>query len=278
MPASTQKERAILLRNLHTQAGLFVLPNAWDAASARILEETGFPAIATTSSGVAAVFGYLDGQHLPFELLLQMVRAITRVVHIPVSVDLEAGFGSTIAEVVDNVKAIIEAGVVGINLEDTVKKPVRKLVDVAYQVELIQVLRQLAASMDVPLVINARTDVFLLAKDNPAQYVAEAIQRCNAYRQAGADCLFPIGCSNIKLISRLVQGIAGPINVLAGSETPALQELEQLGVARVSFGSGLQGTALKELITTAHELYTQKSYKRISEQALSHVELQQLFK
>ena len=238
MPSITQKDKAIQFRSLHTGSSILVLPNAWDAASARIFEQAGFAAIATTSSGVAAALGYADGERISRDMLVETTERIVRVVNCPVTADIEAGYGDTIEEVLQTIKAIIDAGAVGINIEDSTKGQARKLLDIPYQVELLKVLRQLAKSMDVPFVINARTDVFLLGRGDPADYVEEAVRRANAYREAGADCFFPIGLSDASVIANLVQAISWPINILAGSNSPSIAELARLGVARVSFGSG----------------------------------------
>lgn len=278
MTAVSQKDKAIQFRSLHMGSPILVLPNAWDAASARLLEYAGFPAIGTTSSGVAATFGYPDGQRLSRELLIGMTAHITRVVDCPVSADIEAGYGNTIEEVVRTVQAIIEAGAVGINIEDSLKQQEKALVDVSFQVELIQALRRLGESMDIPLVINARTDVFLLAIGDPAGRFEHAVRRANAYRQAGADCLFFIGVSDASTIGQLVQATDGPINILAGPKSPSIPELTQLGVARVSFGSGLMRAALGELRLVAQELLEHGTYQHMAEKGLSNAELQRLWR
>lgn len=276
MTSSTQKAKAVQFRELHSGPSLLVLPNAWDAASACILEQAGFQALATTSSGVAAALGYPDGQHISRDMLVEVVAHITRVVTCPVSVDLEAGYGNTLAEVLQTVKALLDAGAVGINIEDSTKHQAKSLVDVSFQVELLKAIREMASSMDVPLVMNARTDVFLLAIGDPARRFEEAVQRLNAYRQAGADCLFPIGVSDAGTIANLVQAINGPINVIAGPPAPSLAELARLGVARVSFASGLMRATLAHLRRIARELLEQGTYTTMSE-LISGAEFRSLF-
>src|SRR5205807_1028144 len=174
---TTQKDKAVQFRSLHFGPPILVLPNAWDAASARIFEQAGFPAIATTSSGVAASLGYPDGQHISRDMLVEVVRHITRVVTCPVTVDIEAGYGDSIKEVLQTVRATIDAGAVGINVEDSTKEQGRRLVDVSYQVELLKAIQELSSSLDMPLVINARTDVFLLPSGDPAHRLEQAVQR-----------------------------------------------------------------------------------------------------
>ncbi|MGH2497539.1 MAG: isocitrate lyase/PEP mutase family protein [Ktedonobacteraceae bacterium] len=277
MALITQKEKANQFRQLHSAPDMLVLPNAWDAASACILEQAGFQAIATTSSGVAASLGYPDGQHISRDMLLGVVENITRVVACPVSIDIEAGFGESIEEVVKIVEAIIRAGAVGINIEDTTKQGQPSLVDIAYQVELLKAIQEAAASMDVPLVINARTDVYLLPGDEAASRFERAVERANAYLQAGADCAFPIGVSDAPTIARLVKAIAGPINIIAGPPAPALTELAQLGVARVTFASGLMRATLGHLQHIARELLANGTYTNMGEHLLSGRDFRSLF-
>lgn len=277
MTSTTQKTRAIQFRNLHSGPPILVLGNAWDAASARIFEQAGFPAIATTSSGVAASLGYPDGQHISRDMLIELVRHITRAVTCPVTVDMEAGYGDTIEEVLQTVRATIQAGAVGINIEDSTKGQDRRLVDIPYQVELLKAIQELSSSMDMPLVINARTDVFLLPSGDPAHRLEQAAQRGKAYLQAGADCIFPIGAGDAQTIGDLTRAINGPINILAGPTTPSIPELAQLGVARVSFGAGQMRAVLGRLRRIAHELLEQGTYTSMAEEMISSAELRSLF-
>lgn len=277
MTDTNQKEKTTLFRSLHAGSSILVLPNAWDAASAAIFEQVGYAAIATTSSGVAAALGYADGQHIGKDLLIESTARIVRAVACPVTVDIEAGYGEEIEEVLQTVKAIIEVGAVGINIEDSRKGEEASLVDSEFQVELVQAIRQLGITMDVPLVINARTDVFLLGRGNPANHLDEAVRRAIAYRQAGADCLFPIGVSDAGIIARLAQEIHGPINILASPATPTIPELAKLGVARISFGGGLLRATLGHLRLIAQELLEQRTYLNMSQTILSGTEFRNLF-
>ena len=277
MNSTLQKEKAIQFRGFHQGPPLLVLPNVWDAASARIIEQAGFLAIATTSSGVAAALGYSDGQHISREMMIDAIAHITRVVECPVTADIEAGYGNTIEEVLETVKAVIMTGAVGINIEDSLKQQEKTLVDIAYQVELIQALRELATLMDVPFVINARVDVFLLAIGEPESRFEHAVQRANVYLQAGADCIYPIGILDRTLISNLVKAINGPINILGGSPGPPLPELAQLGVARVSLAGSLIRSALGHVRAIAQELFESGTYTKMNAEALSGSEFRTLF-
>lgn len=272
-----QKERAVQFREFHYGSPMLVLANVWDAASARVVEQAGFRAVATTSSGVAAALGYQDGQQISRAVLIEVLKHIARVVECPVTVDIEAGYGSSIAEVVQTVREVIATGVVGINIEDSLIHDKTALADLDYQVKLIKALRELAVSLDVPFVINARVDVFLRAIGRPEDRFELAVHRANAYLQAGADCVYPIGALESDTIANLVQAIDGPINILGGSTTLTLSELEQRGVARVSLASGLLRSALGHIRAIARELLEQGTYTRLHDQALSSAELGALF-
>ncbi len=277
MSSKIQKERAAQFRRFHHEAPLLVLPNVWDAASACIVEQAGFRAIATTSSGVAAALGYSDGQHISRDMLIEAIARITRVVECPVTADIEAGYGNSIEEVLQTVKAVITTGVVGINIEDSLKQQEKALADASYQVELIKALRELATSMDMPLVLNARVDVFLLAIGEPESRFEHALQRANAYLQAGADCIYPIGILDRNMIANLVKDIDGPINILGGPPAPTLPELAQLGVARVSLAGGLMRSVLGHLRTIAQELREHGTYASMNTKALSSSDFRSLF-
>lgn len=278
MASENQKHKAAQFRAMHHGPSILILPNAWDAASARIFEQAGFKAVATTSSGVAAALGYPDGQRISRDMLVAVVAHMARVVECPITVDIEAGFGNTIEERLETVKAVIDAGAVGINIEDSTKGQVHSLVDTSFQVELLQAIRELALSIDVPLVLNARIDVFLLKIGDPVTRFEEAVRRGNAYKQAGADCLFPIMLSDAPTVANLVQAINAPVNILAGPATPTIPELAQLGVARVSFGSGMMRATLARLRHIAHELLEQSTYTTMIEETLSGAELSSLVK
>jgi 2-methylisocitrate lyase-like PEP mutase family enzyme len=277
MSSREQKEKAVQFRQFHHEVPLLVLPNVWDAASARIVVQAGCRAIATTSSGVAAALGYRDGQQISRDMLIEALARITRVVECPVTADIEAGYGNTIDEVLQTVKEVITTGVVGINIEDSLTHQEQALVEISYQVEQIKALRQLANSMDVPFVINARVDVFLLAIGEPESRFEQAVQRANAYLQAGADCVYPIGMLDRDLIANLVKAINGPINILGGPPAPTLPELARLGVARVSLASGLMRSVLGHLRAIAQELLEHGTYASMKTEALSGSEFRSLF-
>ena len=189
----TQTEMARDFIELHRGPKILVLPNAWDVASARIFEDAGFPAIGTSSAGVAFSLGYPDGEKIPREEMLAVVRRIAKAVDVPVTADVEAGFGSTPEEVADTARAVIAAGAVGMNLEDGVEGKPEFLADVNRQKEIIRAVLEAAEAAGVPFVLNARTDIFLYGIGPAETRLARAIERLNAYHAAGAQSLFAPG-------------------------------------------------------------------------------------
>jgi 2-methylisocitrate lyase-like PEP mutase family enzyme len=234
---STLAELAERLRGLHHAADPLVLPNVWDAATAHNVVEAGFPAVATTSSGVSAALGYADGEHTPADEMFAAVARIARVsAEVPVTADIESGYGLSPEEVVAR---LLEAGAVGCNLEDTDHSAGGHTLRAAeWHAQRIADVRAAARARGVNVVINARADVFLRGPAESA--VEEAIRRGKLYLQAGADCVFPIGASEEAGIVAMVKGIPGPINVIPGFRgAPSLARLREIGVRRISYAGGL---------------------------------------
>lgn len=271
-----QRERAVRFRGLHRGPGILLLCNVWDVASARVVEEAGFPAIATTSAGIAWSLGFADGQHAPFGEVLSAVARIVRAVAVPVNADIEAGFGETPEEAARNCRAIVECGAVGVNLEDGTSGHDR-LVEIPLHCEKIHAAKEAAADAGGDLVINARTDVFLDAIGDPGTRFDEAVGRCNAYRAFGADSLFVPGVADEAVISGLVKAIDGPLNILGGPETPPIARLESLGVARVSLGSGPMRATLGHLRRVARELLDAGTCGVLAADAIPYAESNDLF-
>ena len=261
---------------LHAGPAILLLPNAWDAASARLFEEAGFPAIGTTSAGIAFSLGFPDGEHALFAEVTAAVARIVRAVRVPISADIEAGFGDAPEEIVRSCRAILEAGAVGINLEDRSRDRAR-LTDMAVQSERIQAVKQASSRDGGALVVNARTDVFLASIGAPESRFDETVRRCNAYRAAGADCLFVPGVADEETIARLVRAIDGPLNILAGAGTPPVARLASLGVARVSLGSGPMRATLGLLRRIARELLETGTYGALTSGAIPYDEANRLF-
>jgi 2-methylisocitrate lyase-like PEP mutase family enzyme len=231
------QEKATTLRALHVAGDPLVLPNAWDAASARMVEAAGFRAVATSSAAVAGVLGYDDREAAPVEEMLAATERIVRAVSLPVTVDFERGYGLAPAELVERFAA---TGAAGLNLEDS-SPPTAEMVDAAEQADFLAAVRDAAVSQGVDLVINARTDSFLRQAGSPEAQLDATLDRGARYVAAGADCVYPIAVVDPAVIRALVEGIPGPINTVYGQQgKPSLAELAALGVARVSFGPGLQ--------------------------------------
>jgi 2-methylisocitrate lyase-like PEP mutase family enzyme len=271
--ANNQAAKANLFRDLHRGPKILVLPNAWDVASARILENAGVAAIATTSAGVAFTLGYSDGQKISREEMLGVVARIAAKVKIPVSADIEAGYGSRPEDAALTARAVIEAGAVGLNLEDGTDDG--QLLDLSLQLEKIAAVRESSRKMGVPLVLNARTDVYFLEVGKPESRFGETLKRLNAFRDAGADCLFAPGIRDLGVISQLVRELQFPVNILAGPGSPSIPELEKIGVARVSLGSSTMRATLGLLQRIAEELQTTGTYDEL-QGAPSHGEVNKL--
>jgi 2-methylisocitrate lyase-like PEP mutase family enzyme len=269
-------EKAERLRALHRGPRILVLPNAWDAATARVFEAEGFLAIATTSAGVAAALGYPDGGIVPTHEMIEAIARIVRAVRIPVTADIEYAYATAPGDVADVVLRVIAAGAVGINLEDCMPGG-HELEPITLQTEKISAIAKAAAKAGVRAVINARTDVFLRAMGPAESRLAVAIDRGKAFLAAGADCVFVPGVHERDTIAALVQGIAGPINILAVKGTPPISELAALGVARVSVGSGPMRAALALVREIAHELKTAGTYG-FAERAMPYDEVNELMR
>jgi 2-methylisocitrate lyase-like PEP mutase family enzyme len=254
MTPAEQAHQAEIFRDLHRGRSLLLLPNAWDAISARIFATAGFPAIATTSGGVSWALGYADGEAAPWPEVVAATTRIARVVSIPVTADIEAGFGDSPQAVGQSVAEIIRAGAVGVNLEDGTPRgaaPIRTVADAARR---IAAAREAARSAAVPIVINARTDLYLRNIGDPATRFDEAFERGKAYFAAGADCFYPIGLRDTATIARLVKALGAPVNINVRAGSPSVAELEALGVARASTASAVALMAASTIRHIAEDL------------------------
>lgn len=238
-----QVDKAHAFRRMHRRDAILLLPNAWDAGSARLFAQRGFAAIATTSAGMAWSLGYADGEHAPLAEVLAAIARITRVVDLPVTADIETGYGETPEAVAASVRAVIAAGAVGINLEDgrPGHGPLRPLEEAAAR---IRAARGAAEAAGVPIVINARVDHWMQHVTDPAAPLADAVLRAQAYLAAGADGIYPIRLADRATLAALVRAIDAPVNVAAGPGMPDLAELTRLGVARVSTATRFATLAL----------------------------------
>jgi 2-methylisocitrate lyase-like PEP mutase family enzyme len=242
------ESRCDLLRSLHRPGVPLVLPNAWDVATAKTVAAAGFPVVATTSGGVAAALGYEDHEGAPAAEMLAAAARITRNVDVPVTVDAEAGYGMTAADLVTGLKGV---GAAGCNLEDA-NHATKSLRDPRQHAAWLRAVREAASDQDYRLVINARIDVFLpgarqgAGGDTQAELMPEALRRAEAYLDAGADCVYPIALWDTRTLRTFVAKCPGPVNVLRVPQAPSLAELAELGVARVSYASLLHRSAMAE--------------------------------
>jgi 2-methylisocitrate lyase-like PEP mutase family enzyme len=226
---------------------------------------------------VAFSLGRRDGEQLSRDEMLQVVHRIAGAVSIPVTADMEAGYGETPEAVAGTVRSVLAAGAVGMNLEDRMPAEKDTLVEVSRQVDKIKAVREAAAAAGVAFVLNARTDVFLRGVGEPASRLDHAIRRANAYREAGADCLFVPGVTDRESIATLAREIKGPLNVLAMAGTPPAAELEKLGVARISVGSGAMRASMALTQRIAREMLDSGTYAAITEGAIPFAEINQIF-
>lgn len=227
-------ERADALRRLHTGPRPLVLPNAWDAASARLVVKTGFPVVATSSGAIAATLGYEDDDSMPVDEAFGVIARITRSVSVPVTADVEAGYGLSPEHLVAR---LLDTGAVGCNVEDTDHHGGGGLVDAGENAERLRAVRHAATEAGVEIVLNARVDV-LRREGDRRELFEEAVRRARLYLQAGADCVFPIRLADDALIGEFVRRVEGPVNVV-GAGAPPLARLAELGVARISFAGSL---------------------------------------
>jgi 2-methylisocitrate lyase-like PEP mutase family enzyme len=264
-----QREKADRLRTLHQGPDILLLPNAWDAASARIFAAEGFPAIATTSAGIANALGWQDGEHIPRDEMLWMIKKIVKAVDLPVTADVEAGYG----DAADTALQLMEAGVVGMNLEDAEPSGVNLLTPIAEQQAKIQAIRRIAGAS---MVVNARTDIFLAGIGPAETRLERTVERLNAYHDAGADCLFAPGVTDAATIRELVKSLHGPLNILAMAGTPEVRELSAMGVARVSVGSGIMRASLELARTAAREMRSAGTFSAFTDRKISFAGLNKL--
>ena len=265
MVSHIQKKKAELFLKFHQDKEILVLLNSWDNGSSKLIEACGYKAIATTSMGIAASLGYPDCQVITLSEMIEAITGIVNAVQVPVSVDIEAGYGNNLNEIIESVKKIIATGIVGINIEDSIDlNPV--LIDEMEFCERISAIRALSDSLGFHLVINARTDSFYTSTGSTREKLAESIKRGNKYREAGADCIFVQPVWEKETIFTLVKEINAPINILsnpgigAGILPPSVRELQDLGVARLSLGSSLMKPTLVLIKKVADELSENGTY------------------
>lgn len=276
MDQAGQAAKAEAFRAMHSGPRLLLLPNAWDAVTARLVVGAGFAAIATTSGGVAWALGYADGEAAPWDEVVAATARIARAVKVPVTADIETGYGDTPEALARSIGDIIAAGAVGVNLEDGLHTAPPTLRPVAEAAARIATAREAARAAGVPIVINARTDLYLKNIGDPATRFDEAVARGRAYLAAGADCVYPIGLRDPDTMGRLARALDAPININVRAGSPSVAELEALGVRRASTATALTMMAMGQLRDTLAQLHTTGRFDGIAP-AITHPEAQALF-
>jgi len=272
---SLQAAKAEEFRRLHDRRRVLILPNAWDVPSARVFEDEGFPAVATSSAGMMVSLGYADGEDIPTSEFIAAVKRVAGVLSVPLSADVVGGFGDSPEGVARSVGAVVKAGAVGINIEDFVHST-KKLLPVEKQVSKLRRLVELRKPLKVPYVINARTDALRFGAGDDDAKLSEAIRRAEAYRDVGADCVYPMGLTDAKSISKFVTALDFPINVMVRRGLPPVSELRRLGVARVSFGPSASYAAMGLLKRASKEVLEKGTYDSLVEGAIGFDELNAL--
>jgi 2-methylisocitrate lyase-like PEP mutase family enzyme len=243
-------EKSLRLRELIAAPEILVMPGAWDPLSAILFEHLGFEAIQGGSAAIAAMLGHPDGEVISRGQTVEATRALVEAVSVPVNADGEAGYGGP-AETAETVRAFIEAGAAGMNLEDSVPSgPTaagRGLAPIPDHLEKVAAVMEVKRALGSEFFLNARVDVFAIMRDDPKAALVEAIKRGNAYAEAGGDCIFYLAVTDREAIATLVKEVAAPVSVFGLPDTPSVAELQELGVARVSYGSAFHRAALAGL-------------------------------
>lgn len=270
----TQMTKAQTLLSLHNNQKLLILPNVWNPIGARMLEAKGFPAVATASAAIAESLGYSDDEQIKLNTMLDVVARIVRSVNVPVSVDFEAGYSESIEGLQENISKLIDTGAVGINFEDSSHHSTQ-LRSIPEQIKRIEAIRDIAEKRNIHLVINARSDSFFadgFATDK--ERIEDVIKRTTAYIQAGADCVYPIGRGDKETLAILRQRITAPINVLATAKTASLQELQEIGINRVSFGPYIFRSLLAKMSAMFDEIKNLGGYEIVMDNLWTGDEVQ----
>lgn len=255
MNTISQKEKAVQFRQLHHTGKMLILPNIWDPLGALLMESLEYPAVATASASIAYSNGYHDGENIPFDDMLTLVKRITSSVNLPVTADIESGYASSDIQLQENIKLLINAGIIGINIEDTDKKT-NGLISIESQCNKIRLIRKTADEIGIPLFINARTDVYIHGRNFTTEEAKldETIKRGLAYKDAGADGFYPITLTQQEHIKEIIAQVKLPLNILTIPGIPDLKSLNKLEVARISLGPSFLKIAIRAMKDLAVQL------------------------
>ena len=272
-----QQEKAKQLYDLHHSGKLLILPNIWDVLGAKLLQHLGYTAVATASASIAYANGYNDGEHIPFAELLFILKRIAGNVNIPVTADIESGYANNITELAENIRKLIETGIVGINIEDTNKRT-NTLLPLQEQCKNIELIKNISAQMNIPLFVNARTDCYVHATTFTSAELKfeETIKRGLAYKAAGADCFYPILINDESEIKAITTQLNMPVNVLTISGIPPLNVLHRIGISRVSLGPAFLKYAIKAMQGLAIKLQMEDGLQDIVNNDITSEYLKQL--
>ena len=259
MDATTQQQYAETFHGLHRKGDPLILFNAWDVATAKALAKTS-PAVATSSAAVASALGYADREDVPLDMMIGLVSRMTAAVSVPVSIDLEAGYGDTPDAAATSATKILKAGAIGINIEDGLSGGKRQLVNPDQHAAKITAVREAAQKLEIRLFINARTDPFLLKFGSPDECLNEAAKRAKAYSDAGADGIFVPGLTDLALIEKFVQLTPLPVNIMVTQGVPEIPDLARVGVRRVSLGPWPMMAAMRVIGQAAGAVVASKQY------------------
>ncbi|MEO7766983.1 MAG: isocitrate lyase/phosphoenolpyruvate mutase family protein [Ferruginibacter sp.] len=273
----TQKDKASQLHALHHTGKMLVLPNIWDPLGAILLQSMEYTAIATASAAIAFSNGYNDGENIPFTDLLKILYKIANSVIVPVTADIESGFADDDASLQENIKLLLETGIAGINIEDTNRQS-NDLYPIEIQCNRIRLIKKVASEMGIPLFINARTDVLLRGQEftNATVKFKEILKRGSAYKDAGADCFFPITLKKEEDIKALLANFSLPVNILAIPGIPDLNALSALGVNRVSLGPSFFKIAIQAMKALALQLQNHEGLLEITNNEITSDYLKKL--
>lgn len=269
-----QKDRADLFQKMHRNEELFILPNIWDAGGARIFEEKGFEAVATTSAGIAFANGLSDGEKLPLSILLETVRRISNKIDIPLSVDFERGYGESDKEIYENTKQLLLAGAVGLNIEDGL--PNKGISSIQTMKRKLECMNRLKKELGINFLINGRTDIYWNKIGDQKRRLSVTIERANSYLSSGADCVFVPGDFSFNELKTLTKEVNGPLNVLLSQKFKNINSLNAVGVKRVSLGSTLSRYNINNLFNESENIKN-KDFESLLTETLSYDFLNQFY-